>query len=263
MSCTWEPDFGCSLDKWEAFDPEVQERALILATGALQLLTYNRVGACPITIRPCPPTPRCGCRVAFQPNLGVDGQWRNQPPCGHPCAPLSEYEIPGPVGYIESLKIDGEEIDLHDGNWRLDNGHLLVWQGSGPSPLPDYQDLNKPDTEVGTWSLTYSQSYPVTATGRIALGALAIEMARACSPSTKCSLPKGVQSVVRRGISMTIDSGLFIGGLTGLETADVFILQWAPAGSPLRAPVVFSPRSGASAPRRTSRIPMAPTPGSE
>ena len=53
-------------------------------------------------------------------------------------------------------KTKGPNGDLHNlehsatGTFRLDDGHLLVWQGSGPSPITGAQDLNKPDTAVGT-----------------------------------------------------------------------------------------------------------------
>ena len=172
--------------------------------------------------------------------------------------PLSEIDLPGPVGYIEEFKINGVAQDLDSGDWRLDNGHLLVWQGEGISPIPVTQDLNRPDTEVGTYSITYSNSYPVAADGRLAVAYLALEFAKACVPKSKCSLPRGVTNVVRNGVSFTIEAGLFPGGLTGIEVVDQFILKWAPAGSPTRSASVFDPRR-VSAPRRTSSIPRRTT----
>jgi hypothetical protein len=251
MTCTWTPDPACLGPEWEALEPEAKERALMLATSSLQMLTYYRVGTCPETIRPCPTPSMCGCD--WQPYL-LNGSWYNGCPCRSACKPLSEVDIPGPVGYIDSLVIDGATVDLEDGNWRLDNGHLLVWQGATPSPLPSYQDLNKPDTEVGTWSITYSHSYPVAADGRLAVAYLAMEFAKACQPRKPCALPRGVTSVVRAGVSFTLDSSLFPGGLTGIDIVDAFILKWAPAGSPTQRAVVFDPRS--VAPRRTSAVPL-------
>lgn len=252
MTCTWEADTECLGTTWDGYTPEVQERALMLATSALQSLTLNRVGTCPITIRPCPNTVACGC--SFWPHMEADGRWYNN--CGHrsPCTPLGEIDLPGPVGYIDSLKIDGSPVTLDDGDWRLDNGHLLVWQGAGESPIPTTQDLNKPDTEPGTWSITYSQSYPVALDGRIAVGLLAAEMAKACAPKGKCSLPRGVTSVVRNGVSFTLEAGLFPNGLTGIDLTDQFILKWVPAGTPNRTATVFTPRD--NPPRRTSMVPM-------
>lgn len=264
MTCTWDADANCLGSAWTDLDPEVQERALMLATSSLQALTLNRVGTCPITIRPCPQV-SCPCYVAregmspsFTPWRDTDGTWYNS--CGHVCSPLSEVDIPGPVGYIDALRIDGVEQVLDNGDWRLDDGHLLVWQGDGVSPIPATQDLNKADTETGTWSITYSRSYPVLQDGRIAVAMLAAEFAKACIPKTKCSLPRGVTSVVRNGVSFTVNAGLFPSGLTNIDVTDQFILKWAPAGAPLRTAQVFDPRK--RPPRRTNAVPQRAPSGS-
>lgn len=277
MTCVWDFDPACLGAEWEDLTDEVKERSLMWATSALQMLTLYRVGTCPITIRPCPKPPRCGCGWnpyirsegmgdnafilaeypsasaigSFTPN-DWNGTWYNS--CGHgSCGAVSEIDIPGPVGYIESLRVDGVDLNLWNGDWRLDNGHLLVWQGEGPSPIPETQDLSKPDSEVGTWSLTYSRSYPVLEDGRIAVAYLAMEFARACKPKGKCDLPRGVVSVVRNGVSFTIAAGLFPNGLTNIEIVDAYILKWAPAGSPTRSATVFDPR--AAPVRRTNGVP--------
>ena len=257
MTCAWEPDPGCLGDAWDALDDELRERALLLATSSLQMLTYYRVGACPITIRPCPKALKCHCGWA---PLLWEGKWYNCSSCSASCAPLSEVEIPGPVGYIDSLRIDGQEVDLYNGDWRIDNGNLLVWQGVGPSPIPETQDLNKPDTEPGTWSITYSRSYPVLEDGRLAVALLAMEFAKACQPKAKCSLPRGVTNVVRNGVSFSVEAGLFPGGLTGIDIVDQFILKWAPARSPLRSAAVFDPRQ--TPVRVSSSVPQRPVLGS-
>lgn len=251
MTCVWTPDPSCLAEDWAALEQADQDRALMLATSSLQMLTYYRVGSCPITIRPCPEALDCAC--GWSPVIR-DGQWYNCSTCDKTCAPLSEIDLPGPVGYIESLKIDGVEQDLGSGDWRLDDGHLLVWQGEGISPVPSVQNLNRPDTEVGTWSVTYSQSYPVLADGRLAVAYLAMEFAKACKPKGKCSLPRGVTNVVRNGVSFSVEAGLFPGGLTGIEIVDQYILKWAPAGMPGRSASVFDPRS--SRPRRTNSVPL-------
>lgn len=262
MTCTWEGDFQGIQQKWDSIDESVQERALMLATSSLQMLTFNRVGTCPITIRPCPVERNCRCDWEPYRMLSSDGlywlhggQWLNACGCriARWCAPLSEVDIPGPVGYVDSLKIDGVVIDVGTPDWRLDNGHLLVWQGDGPSPIPVTQDLNKPDTEIGTWSITYTQSYPVGPDARIAVAWLALEFAKAFVPNSKCGLPRGVRNVTRMGVSFTLEAGLFPNGLTTIDVVDQFILKWAPPGSPERNAVVFNPRNGR--PRRTNAVP--------
>lgn len=258
MTCTWEPDTTCLGDEWDALDPELQEQSLMLATSSLQALTYNRVGTCPVTIRPCPTrNTRCGC--GWNPHIR-NGNWYNDCPCRSQCAPLSEVDIPGPVGYIDSMKINGAEVDLWNGDWGLHNGHLLVWQGAGDSPIPEGQNLNLPDTEAGTWSITYSRSYPVLEDAKIAVAYLAMEFAKACTPKKKCSLPRGVTNVVRQGVTFTVEAGLFPNGLTGIDLVDQFILKWAPAGSPTQSATVFDPSK--MSPRRVSAVPARPPVGS-
>src|SRR5690606_34667511 len=92
MPFTWTPDPDSLGDDWAAMDPAVQERALRLATSSLQMLTYYRVGPDPIMIRPCPVRPSCGCGPVT--------------PCG--CAGyVSEIDLPGPVGEVFGIIIDG------------------------------------------------------------------------------------------------------------------------------------------------------------
>lgn len=237
MTCVWEADPGCLGADWESLDPELKKRSLLLATSTLQTLTYNRVGTCPVTVRPCPEKPSCGC--VWRPQIW-DGQWYNT--CHHRthCEPTYQIELDGPIGYIESIVADGVELDLD--NFRVDNGNLLVWEGTGPSPIPSTQNLDLPLTEVGTWGITYSKSHRIGPEGEIAVAILAKEFAEACKPKGKCSLPKGVQSVVRNGVSFTIETGSFIGGMTGIQAVDAFILKWVQPGMPTRTASVFSPR---------------------
>lgn len=257
MTCTWEADPACLGDEWTELDPEVQERALMLATSSLQALTLNRVGTCPITVRPCPTPPPCSHR--WTPHPIRPGEWLNACGCrtARYCGPLSEIDLEGPVGYVDSIKVDGVELPLDTGNWRIDDGHLVVWQGTGVSPIPETQDLSKPDSAIGTWSVTYSKSYPVLADARLAVAFLALQFAEACKPDGECDLPRGVTSVVRNGVTFSIEAGLFPNGLTGIDIVDQFILKWVPAGSPNRSAQVHNPRKPkarvtAALPRRSA-----------
>lgn len=244
MTCVWTPDEEFLTDEWAALSAELKERALLLATSALVNLTYNRVGTCPITIRPMIARHGCGWNPQVR-----DGQWFN----GETGTP-DQFEIPGPVGYIEEMKIHGVAVDLYDGNWRMDDGYILVWQGDTPSPMIASQDLSKPDTAQNTWSLTYSRSHTVPADGQIAVALMALEMMKALTKTKgKCSLPRGVTSVARNGVNFTIEAGLFPNGLTGIDLVDQFIIKWAPAGSPTQAAQVFDPRQVRS--RLTGAVP--------
>ncbi len=246
MSDVWVPRFTESqASEWAEYAEDVREAALRSAVSTLTTLTNNRVGTPPITVRPLPEEglgATCGC-------VG-----------GSRATTAGEVALEGPVGFVDYVKVDGEFLDLDD--FRLDDGHILVWQGDGPSPIPAAQDLSKPDTDPGTWSVSYSRSYPVSEEGQTALARLALEMASAYAPSRgrQCNLPKGVQNVTRQGVSFVIEAGLFPGGLTGIELVDIFILKWVPVGFlGNRSAQVFSPRRlktqrvASSLPRRMSR----------
>lgn len=265
MTCTWEPDPACLNDKWAELTPEVQARSVMLATSTLQMLTLNRVGTCPITVRPCPTDTPCKCwgRYVGSDSHGLpyapvlwNGDWFNCMGCGSRCSATSEVDLTGPVGYVSEIRVDGAALDLTTGDFRLDEGHILVWQGEGPSPIPKTQNLNLPDSEPGTWSITYSKSYPVGPDARLAVGLLAMEFAEACKPKGKCSLPRGVTNVVRNGVTFTVDAGMFVNGLTGIQIVDAFIMKWVPPGSPGRSATVHVP--GVKRERRTSALRIAP-----
>lgn len=234
--CLWPVDSACFTDEWSAFSPEVQTRALALASSTLQRLTGGRVGNCPITVRPC--TPRAACNSlhglpyyyseAFTPmNLG--GSWINSCPCIGTCGCTTacEVDLPKPIGRVDEVKVNGDVIDTED--YRIDNGHLLVWQGEDDCPFPATQNLGLPDTAEDTFSVTYLNAYPVDAIGAYAAGIMAMEYGRACGGGS-CRLPAGVTTVVRQGLAIEIASGAFPGGLTGIREVDSFISLWNPRG---------------------------------
>ena len=129
MTYVWKADPECLGDAWEALEWDIRQRSLALATSSLQMLTYNRVGTPPVTVRFSTSTD-CGC--------GFDPYTRNQPFlqhtyfCNLPVPKLDEIDLPGPVGYVDQIKVDGVALDLT--KFRLDNGHLLVCAGRGSKP---------------------------------------------------------------------------------------------------------------------------------
>ena len=223
MPISWQPNLTGIEDVWASYAPGIQERALQMATSSLITLTLGRVGTGVVTVRP--PSPHRSAQ------------------CAPFSAPIDPNRIPlsGPVGFVDTIVADGVELDLTSGDWRLDNGHVLVWQGVGDTPIPDTQDLNKPLTDVGTWGVTYSQSYPVDEKGQIAVAHLAVEFAKALIPKGRCSLPRGVTNVVRSGVSFVVEAGMFPGGLTGIDVVDEFILSWTPSNGAVSRAVVLDP----------------------
>ena len=246
----WDLDPACLEDTWDNYDPAVQDRAGFLAVSTLRMLTAYRVGGCPITLRPCKPS-LCppgysGYRDSwaggsFAPYV-QNGLWYNGCGCSGNCGCTTSCEIalPAPIGELVEVKKDGVVVPLAD--LRVDNGYLLVYQGSGDCPFNMEQDLNKPDTEVGTWSVTYLNAFKPSALASYAAGVLAVEFAKACIGG-KCRLPAGVTELVRAGVTMEITAGNFPGGFTGIKEVDSFIALYNPDGSNKRAPKVFTPRT--------------------
>ena len=227
--CPWPVDPACLSDEWEAYEDFVRERALALASATLSRLTAYRVGQCPVTVRPQPQRAMCllpshyGQTGLYLPALGLYGSVvytdRTQP---------WEIALPGPITRLDEVKIDGSVQSLND--FRIEEKSRLVWQGAGEVPWPNNQDLRLPDTEPGTFSVTYLNTYPVDSLGAYAAGVLATEFAKACTGARGCRLPSGVTSIVRQGVSMEITQGAFPDGVTGIREVDSFIALYNPRG---------------------------------
>lgn len=227
--CLWPMDPACRTVQWETYSEAVQNRALALASSSLQRLTGYRVGGCPVTVRPVPARNRCFIpwrgyydpEQPYIPGLNASGDWVNTTED----APGCTVALPKPVGRIEEVMVDGELVDFMD--YQVDSGNLLVYVGDGDCPWPETQDLNLPDTEVGTFSVRYWNSYPVDSIGAYAVGLLALEFAKACA-GDRCSLPSGVTTVTRQGLTYEIQGGMFPDGFTGIKAVDAYIALWNP-----------------------------------
>lgn len=241
--CPWEIDTSCIPEDWADFDASVREYATSLASSSLHALTAGRVGGCPITVRPCKPAVAClpayglygPGRPLYSPGITAQGLWINSCGCETTCACAvsCSVDLPGPVGAVYAIKIDGVEQDL--GDFRLDNGTKVVYQGDLTlgCPFPTDQDLRLPDTEPGTWSITYLNAVEPDSAASRAAAKLAYQFALACATSTtkaKCSLPANVVSVVRTGVSLTLNTGVWPEGTTGIREIDSWIFLYNPNG---------------------------------
>lgn len=236
--CPWPVDPSCLSAEWDALSEDDRTRGLALASGVLHDLTGRRVGGCPVTVRPCNPgscvpyNPMYPQGTLFRPGINAAGAWINNAGCGcaeDACGHVAcQVSLPSPVGAIYEVKVDGAVVDAAD--YRVDNGHLLVWQGTGDCPWPSSQDLAAPDTAEGTFSVTFLNSYPVDRLGAQAVTYLALEFAKLCAGSNDCKLPVGVVQVVRAGVTYQLQPGLFPDGYTGIEAVDAYIAMWNPRG---------------------------------
>jgi hypothetical protein len=240
--CPWPVDTACFDDEWNALSEPIRARSLALASSTLERLTGGRVGGCPVTVRPCSAS---GCirqgwdpfvmRPAFVP-LNWAGSWVNS--CGHrtcECEVTKGVRLAQPVGRVDEVKVDGVVLD--PSAYRVLDGYLVA---TDPEfEFPAVQSLNLPDTEPGTFSVTYLNAYEVDANGAFAVAVLAMEYAKACT-GKKCRLPSSVTSVSRQGITLEMTPGAFPGGMTGIREVDSYIALWNPGGLQ-RGATVWSP----------------------
>lgn len=242
--CPWPMDPACATEEWNAFDQDVQDRALALASSTLNRLTAYRVSNCPVTVRPTVDNGRPRCYVPYDqvsdlafmnPGINIEGRWVNN--CGVDSS-ICAITLPRPVGRVYEVKLDGAVVPPSD--YYLDDNRIM-WRGEGSCPWPIWQDVTLPDTEYGTLSVKFLNAAPVDSLGAYAVGLLALEFARACTGG-KCGLPKGVTGFVRAGVTFEINPGLFTDGFTGIRAVDAYIMLWNPDGAKKRqASGVWSP----------------------
>lgn len=228
--CAWPVDPACLGADWDSYETPIKDRAVALTSETLHRLTGNRVGGCPVTLRPlaqgapCPPGYYSG--GVFTPYINTFGDWVNG--CGS--AQHCEIALPRPVGRVDEVKVDGTALNASD--YRVDSGNLLTWQGAGACPWSKalLQDPTVPDSEPGTISVTYLNAYEVDGNGAYAAGLLAVEFAKACMGAKDCRLPRGVQTISRDGTSVQLISGAFPDGKTGIREVDSYTALWNPRG---------------------------------
>lgn len=279
MSCPTGPAGGgckiwpliheCLPSDWPV-DPEqwtpLQRASVEAASAILKRLTAGIFNYCPITIRPC--RRQCGPdrfrflgdhlnAAPWQPAL-IDGRIYNitcgvcRDECG--CGPLQELILDPPAHCVVQVKVDG--VVLPPNAYRVDDWRRLVRTDGGK--WPDCQDLNKPDSAPGTWSVTYWTGSPPDAGASFALTDLAVEWWKACQ-GKKCALGENVTQVARQGITYDIDTvyEAIREGRTGLKRVDMWIFSINPHGLRRRFRV-YSP--DVPSPGRRSTWPMATYP---
>jgi hypothetical protein len=230
---TWVCDVSCE-------SPTVTAQAVELATEVVWSLSGRQFGLCEVTLRPC----RRDCSDVPWPSGGytewagtswispslIGGLWFNVV-CGRctsgcSCTSISEIVLPAPVHSIVQVKIDG--VIVSGGEYRLDDNRLLVLLDA---EWPTCNDLNLPDTEPNTWSVTARYGLEVPVGGSWAVGELACELIRARN-GEDCRLPRNVTQLVRQGATIQFPSfvDLVREGLTGLYLVDQFVATWNPHG---------------------------------
>lgn len=212
------------------------ELATQLAWTTFQQLTAYQVAICPVTVRPCGRAGAYGsyfiapvdgpAGAPFWPSV-QNGQWINIL-CGRDhydcsCAFVDDLLLPGPVGAIESIYIDGELVD--PSAYRVDNGNRLVRQDGKGWPLS--QDFNRPAGAENTFTVTYYHGATSDMLVRYAVGILADEYLKSISGES-CRLPAGVTNMVRLGMTFEMEKDLFETGITGIAEVDHVTARFNP-----------------------------------
>lgn len=251
-------NWGCADEDFvAALNPDTKALAETLAWETLRSLTAYRLGNCPVTVRPC--SAGCWQRSSWQtaPVVGSltqdwgsgmlqpriqDGHWLNTCGCYSfddcACTVLSEVILPGPVGRVDAVLLDG--IVLDPSTYRVDNGNRLVRVTGGTWPA--CQAMASDIDEIDTFAVTYVQGFAPDQMAAWSAGLLAVEFAKACS-GKKCALPQGVQAIARQGISLQINQDMFEGGSTGLTVVDAYVRLLNPRHV-TQAARIYSPDHG-------------------
>lgn len=240
VPCTpWDP-IGCT-----DIDPSgaaISGTMLDVAQEILYQKSGRQFDQCSLVLRPC----RRDCYGGTWPWSDTWNQWGTGWPypylyagqwfnlgcggCGGDgcsCTVIHDLILPQPIASIDDITIDGVALTDLDEHVQLFDFRQLVRIDGEAWPLCN--DLSKPATEVGTWTITVTAGTPVPKLGQVALGELTRELVNACIGGT-CRLPNNVQQIVRQGVTQTrFDPTLmFADGKLGLFYCDLFLGTYNP-----------------------------------
>jgi len=249
----WEPVWPCALPTGSE---AVTGTALSAASEVLWAMSGRRFGLCTLTVRPCRQACAGGPADAagwWQWTGSSSGGWGPWPRfyrgvwtnvvcgtctggCG--CSQVSQVRLPSPVAAVTEVVIDGHALPADA--YRVDDRRLLVRTDGGEWPA--CQDWAADAGQPGTWSVTVQVGEQVPDLGRLAVGELAGELARAMVCPEKCALPRQVQALSRQGVSMQFPdpAQVFSEGRIGLPACDLFLQTYNPNGLRRRAGI-YSP----------------------
>jgi hypothetical protein len=225
------------------------------ASQVLYALTGRQYkGLCRATIRPGHESCSCGGMCSahlfgwpftggsrFGP-YGIGGGYRGQEGPQNILLCASEIDLGHEARYVESVKIDGTEIDPT--TWRLDPlGKLVRQPDSAGNQLvwPCCNRVAAPSGGVGTFEIRYVYGQDPPASVVMAVNVLAGQFWLACNATAQCRLPAHVMTMTRQGVSATFisDTTVFLAkGFTGLPLVDQVIAAHNPDHVKRRARVL-------------------------
>jgi hypothetical protein len=225
------------------FDQAAAEASALL----FELSGRQFAGECgPRTVRP--PCDSCYCGYQILSRGYVIGPWDYGYPllsycdqCMISCAP-SMVKLAGvPVREITEVLIDGDVVAADQ--YTLLNQRYLVRLDDQRWPVQ--QNLTQPDTEDGTFSITYTYGQDPPELGVSAAAQLGCQLYAACAGAGDCVLPAGTTRVIQQGVvveKLAFTSWAFRMGewRTGLGLVDAFLQAYNPAGIK-RHPTFWAP----------------------
>jgi hypothetical protein len=253
---TGEDVNACGDDLIGSEDPSILDDVAFDASWLLYMLSGQQYpGVCTATVRPC----RASCTCWGFPEAGwqwwwgydsITGWWwrarGSESRCG--CGPESEIRLAGyPVLSVEEVKIDGAAVAPSE--YRLDRNRILLRLDDPGPPVvyrrwPACQNITLPDTEPGTFSVTYTWGGDPPPMGAVAAAQVARQFWIACNPAAgECQLPANVTKIVRQGTTIervTTIAGLWWSGSTGLPAVDAFLAAVNPYRARRRS-MIWSP----------------------
>lgn len=232
-------------------DQSIIDSSVLAASQFMYAATGRQFGCCQVVLRPlcnnqcpteCTGLTDSGFGFRWFPIHNADGNWVNvtctQSNCT--CVDLCEISLPSPICSIDEVVLDG--AILPETEYSVINFNKLI-RAKDTGCWPKCNDLSKPNTEVGTWSVKMTYGKPIPELVRLATAEFACQLIKKCV-GRPCDLPQRVQSINRQGMSATfLDPMEFMkDGMTGIFLVDLAIKTYNPYKL-WRKPTVVSPDS--------------------
>lgn len=244
--CWPAPDWSCCPAAADATQAQ-KDNAAAVAAELLWALAGRQHSLCERTIRPCGTVCQrkrintyfgTRTRARSGPYLS-GGEWRNGPVCCSDawcgcCVVAGEVDLfeDLPVT-VRQVKVDGVSLEASgSAGWRVDyeGGYRLV--PLSDASWPCCQSITLPDTEVGTFSVTYVAGVELGAAGEAAYADFACALLDEWTGAA-CRLPANVTRLTREGVSLDLASAheLFVDGRTGVTSVDAWLKVVNPRGA--------------------------------
>ena len=206
------------------YDAALAERnaAEALAIQVMWALSGRQFGLETVTARPC-------ARGSFTPTgrpyidtyVLTDSGWFSWPcGCSGPCRETGPnmVHLYGPVAEVLSVQVGG--VELPNNVWAVEGN--VLYRRDAPWPR---QDLNRPEGDSCTWSVTYQLGLAVPEGVAALTGLLAKEFIDALNNEGRCRLPRTVTTATRQGVTYRAydPAVIYANGKTGLPEIDMWL----------------------------------------